>query len=101
MLRFCAQREGRIKISSRAGFLGMRPGRPGELQGWFCMWCYGVHLCLKQRDDRDDGRGDRADDGSGRAVALLGGRRGHRLGAGRVVFQRFTRDLRAWRLARA
>ena len=49
------------------------------------MWCYGVHLCLKQRDDRDDGRGDRADDGSGRAVALLGGRRGHRLGARRVV----------------
>ena len=44
-----------------------------------------MHRRLKQRDDREDGRGDRADDGSGRAVALPGGRRGHRLGAGRVV----------------
>ena len=47
------------------------------------MW----HLCLKQRDDRDDGRGDRADDGSGRAVALLRRRRrrvdGVKVGAGR------------------
>ena len=46
--------------------------------------CYGVHLCagvrpgslpdgvLKQRDDRDDGRGDPTNEGSGRAVALLG-----------------------------